>query len=65
MLPLDKCAGRAEAGAKAELLARARAAGLPVLDGEVLLPDEPLVLPAGAAQAATRPIDAAAPTART
>src|SRR5438128_241666 len=41
MLRLEECIGRG--GAKAERLARARAAGLPVLDGVVLLPDEPFV----------------------
>jgi phosphohistidine swiveling domain-containing protein len=40
MLRLDECAGRPEVGAKAERLARAAAAGLPVLDGVVLLPGE-------------------------
>ena len=40
MLPLDQCVGRAEAGAKAERLARVRAAGLPALDGVVLLDGE-------------------------
>ena len=42
MLRLDECIGRPEAGAKAERLARARAAGLPVLDGLVVLPGEPV-----------------------
>jgi phosphohistidine swiveling domain-containing protein len=42
MLRLDECAGRSEAGRKAETLARLRAAGLPTLDGVVLLPDEPV-----------------------
>lgn len=43
MLPLDACVGRAaEVGGKAEALARARAAGLPVADGLVVLPDEPV-----------------------
>src|SRR5258708_30950667 len=38
LVPLDACAGRDDVGHKAELLARARAAGLPVLDGVVLPP---------------------------
>ena len=37
---LDECVGRPDVGAKAERLARAAAAGLPVLDGVVLLPGE-------------------------
>lgn len=46
MLPLDRCVGRLEVGSKAEVLARARAAGLPVADGVVLLPEERIDLPA-------------------
>jgi len=42
MRRLDECAERVEAGRKASVLARLRAAGLPVLDGVVLEPDEPL-----------------------
>jgi phosphohistidine swiveling domain-containing protein len=42
LLPLDACAGRADVGGKAERLARARAAGLPVPDGVVLLPGAPV-----------------------
>jgi phosphohistidine swiveling domain-containing protein len=40
MLRLDDCIGRPEAGAKAVRLAQARAAGLRVLDGWVVLPGE-------------------------
>lgn len=40
MLSLDACAGRSDVGAKAETLARIRAAGLRAVDGVVLLPDE-------------------------
>jgi pyruvate,water dikinase len=40
MLPLDACAGRFEAGTKAETLARLRRQGLRALDGEVLLAGE-------------------------
>ncbi|HEX9105323.1 MAG TPA: PEP/pyruvate-binding domain-containing protein, partial [Polyangia bacterium] len=40
MLPLDACAGRSDAGGKAETLARVRAAGLRVPDGVVVLPGE-------------------------
>lgn len=40
MIRLDEAIGCAAAGSKAETLARARAAGLPVLDGFVVLPDE-------------------------
>lgn len=40
MLPLDACAGRSDAGGKAETLARMRAAGLRVADGLVVLPGE-------------------------
>lgn len=40
MLRLDEAAAEPAAGAKAQALARARAAGLPVPDGIVLLPDE-------------------------
>src|SRR5581483_613053 len=39
---LDDCGELAEAGGKACTLARLRAAGLSVLDGVVLLPDEPV-----------------------
>lgn len=42
MRPLDACVGLGDAGGKAETLARARAAGLRVADGAVLLPDEPV-----------------------
>src|SRR5436190_8293679 len=45
MLTLDQVAGPPEvaaAGGKALVLARARRAGLPVPDGFVVLPDEPL-----------------------
>jgi phosphohistidine swiveling domain-containing protein len=42
MLPLEACAGRSDVGGKAETLARARAAGLPVADGVVVLPGEPV-----------------------
>lgn len=42
MLPLSACLGRSDVGGKAETLARARAAGLPVADGFVVLPDEPV-----------------------
>jgi phosphohistidine swiveling domain-containing protein len=41
MLHLDECVDRPEAGAKAVRLAQARAAGLHVLDGVVLLPGDP------------------------
>ncbi len=40
MLPLDACVGRSDVGGNTETLARMRAAGLPVADGVVLLPDE-------------------------
>jgi phosphohistidine swiveling domain-containing protein len=40
MLRLDECIDRPEAGNKAQRLARARARGLPVLDGFVVLPGE-------------------------
>jgi phosphohistidine swiveling domain-containing protein len=42
MLRLDECAGRPDVGAKAERLSRVRAAGLPALDGVVILPGEPV-----------------------
>src|SRR5438105_1147151 len=42
MLRLSECAGRADVGSKAEVLGRARRLGLPVLDGLLILPDEPL-----------------------
>jgi phosphohistidine swiveling domain-containing protein len=42
MRPLDACVGLGDAGGKAETLARARAAGLRVADGTVLLPDDAL-----------------------
>jgi len=50
MLPLDACAGRGDAGGKAETLARMRAAGLRVADGVVVLPGE--AIDAGALAAA-------------
>src|SRR6185312_13652672 len=50
MLPLDACAGRGDAGGKAETLARMRAAGLRVADGVVVLPGE--AINAGALAAA-------------
>src|SRR5438105_1925997 len=40
MLRLDECIARPEAGAKSVRLAQARAAGLPVLAGFVVLPGE-------------------------
>ena len=42
MRALDACVGLLDAGGKAETLARARAAGLRVADGAVVLPDEPV-----------------------
>jgi pyruvate,water dikinase len=42
MRRLDDCADRVEAGRKVRVLAQLRAAGLPVLDGSVLEPDEPV-----------------------
>jgi phosphohistidine swiveling domain-containing protein len=42
MRPLDECADWPDAGGKAQTLARLRRAGLPVLDGVVVMPDEPL-----------------------
>ncbi len=42
MMVLGGCAGLVTAGPKARRLAQARRAGLPVPDGLVLLPDEPL-----------------------
>jgi pyruvate,water dikinase len=45
MLPLDACVGSVAAGAKAETLARARAMGLLVADGVVLLPGETVDAP--------------------
>jgi phosphohistidine swiveling domain-containing protein len=42
MLRLEECVGRPEVGAKTERLARVREAGLPTLDGVVLLPDDPV-----------------------
>ena len=46
MIRLDEAAGMPAAGGKAELLARARRAGLAVPDGIVLLPDEEIDEPA-------------------
>src|SRR5262249_35964265 len=40
MLRLDECSDRPDAGRKAQRLAQARARGLPVLDGWVVLPGE-------------------------
>src|SRR5262245_25039489 len=42
MLRLDECIDRPDAGNKAQRLAQARARGLPVLDGWVVLPGEPV-----------------------
>ena len=45
MLPLDDAADVTEVGGKARALARARRAGLPVLDGVVVLPNNKNIVP--------------------